>query len=186
MRGCEAIVVELPGYVGGKLDAGIAVTVQRHVQACAACQAELRSLERLERLLSVGLPTIAPSPAFASTFANRLAAEIADEGEERARSLLGWFLQPWLIPVAAAAILAGIMFTPWFANEQESGWSFRLPGVDGGIASNKPGNGRGTAKGPEKSAVAGVPQDLMQRPELFVDYAVIRDLDILEGQAGAG
>src|SRR5690349_6726871 len=102
MRGCEAVAVELPGYVGGKLDASAAVSVQRHLQECSSCQAELRQIERLEQLLSVALPEVSPSTGFASSFANRLAQEILDEGEEERfspRSILSWLIQPWLLPV---------------------------------------------------------------------------------------
>src|SRR5215813_10346278 len=99
MRGCEAIVVELPGYVGGKLDASTSVSVQHHLQTCAGCQAELRQVERLDHLLTVALPSITPSVTFASSFANRLAQEMADEeaSQERSspRSILRWLAQPW-------------------------------------------------------------------------------------------
>src|SRR5437899_69301 len=133
MRGCEAVVVELPGYIGGKLDASAAVSVQRHLQACAGCQSELRAVERLEELLAVALPPVKPSVGFASSFANRLAQEIVDEGEEKRltpRSFLSWLAQPWMLPVGAAAVLALIManmFGPWFGSEQPSSWSLRVP-----------------------------------------------------------
>src|SRR5882672_1234855 len=112
MRGCEAVVVELPGYVGGKLEASAAMSVQRHLQACAGCLSELRQIERLEQLLTVALPSVKPSAGFASSFANRLAQEIVDEGEEQRltpRSFLSWLAQPWMVPVGAAAVLALIM-----------------------------------------------------------------------------
>jgi anti-sigma factor RsiW len=191
MRGCEAVAVELPGYVGGKLDAVSAVSVQRHLQGCASCQAEVRALERLDQLLAVALPSVGPSPGFATSFANRLAQEIVDEGEDRRfspRSVLSWFMQPWLLPVGAAAVLALIManlYGPWFGSDQPTGWPLRVPIVSSGVASSKKPapDTKFAAKPdkPDKKVIAGAnpPPDVLARPELFVDYAVIRDLDIV-------
>lgn len=193
MRGCEAVVVELPGYVGGKLDAATAVSVQRHLHACASCQAEVREIERLEQLLAVSLPSVTLSRGFASSFANRLAQEIVEEGEERrfsSGSVLSWLVQPWLLPVGAAAVLALIManmYGPWFGSEQSTGWPLRAPGVSSDVASSKkPAPDTKLAAKPEKSDKKVVasnttpPPDVLERPELFVDYAVIRDLDIVD------
>jgi anti-sigma factor RsiW len=185
------VAVELPGYVGGKLDAVSAVSVQRHLQGCSSCQAELRELERLDQLFAVALPSVLPSPGFASSFANRLAQEIIDEGEGRRfspRSILSWFVQPWLLPVGAAAVLALIManmYGPWFGSEQPAGWPLRAPSVSSGVASSKkPAPDAKVAAKPDKpdnKVIAGAkpPPDVLARPELFVDYAVIRDLDIV-------
>ena len=190
MRGCEAVVVELPGYVGGKLDAAAAVSVQRHLHGCASCQTELREVKQLDQLLAVALPSVTPSPGFASSFANRLTQEMLDEGEERRfspRSVLSWFVQPWLLPVGAAAVLALIManmYGPWFGSEQSTGWPLRAPSVSSGVASSKkPAPDNRLAEKSEKKVVASntpPPPDVLARPELFVDYAVIRDLDILD------
>ena len=195
MRGCEAIVVELPGYVGGKLDASTALSVQRHLQACSGCQSELRGIERLEQLLAVSLPSISPSAGFASSFANRLAQEMADEETEQSfspRALMSWLVQPWLLPVGAAAVLAVIVYG-WSGSEQSSGWSVPMPSISGGVASQNSAPAADTklaAKPADKSSEKKVlaqaaapaevpPPDLLQRPELFVDYAIIRDLDEL-------
>ena len=176
MRGCEAVVVELPGYVGGKLDAAAAVSVQRHLHGCASCQTELREVKQLDQLLAVALPSVTQ--------------EMLDEGEERRfspRSVLSWFVQPWLLPVGAAAVLALIManmYGPWFGSEQSTGWPLRAPSVSSGVASSKkPAPDNRLAEKSEKKVVASntpPPPDVLARPELFVDYAVIRDLDILD------
>jgi len=191
MKGCEAVLVELPGYVGGKLDASTALSVQRHLQACSGCQGELREIERLEQLLDVALPSITPSPGFASSFANRLAQEMADDESEQRfspRSLLSWFVQPWLLPVGAAAVLALTVLTPWSTSERSQS-GFPVPSLSGGVASQKKTDGdtkdaAKPAERAEKKVVASnsetPPAELLQRPEFFVDYAVIRDLDILD------
>jgi anti-sigma factor RsiW len=79
MKDCEAMLVELPGYASGKLDPNTAASVKAHLQACAACRDELVQIQLLDKLLKESLPTISPSPGFASRFANRLAAEVAAE-----------------------------------------------------------------------------------------------------------
>src|SRR5881397_1798678 len=103
MKECEAMLVELPGYVTGKRDPSSTAPVRAHLQTCAACRDELVQIQRLDKLLEEALPTIAPSPGFASTFANRLAAEIAAEEEAVAGGWTGWLLQPWLVGLAATA-----------------------------------------------------------------------------------
>ncbi|MET0152981.1 MAG: zf-HC2 domain-containing protein [Candidatus Binatia bacterium] len=186
MKDCEPIRVELPGYASGKLDTGSLASVRAHLQSCGACRVELRELERLEELLLKGLPPIVLSATFASRFANRLAAEVdGAQRESDERSWLGWLLQPWLVPVAAAALIAAVMFQPWFADHSTS--VFPTPAVtggsDGAVASaRKPAS--------DAKLAANPPSEVLQRPELFVDYSVIRDLDILEsggqGESHAG
>lgn len=190
MKGCQTIAIELPGYLGRKLDPASMAAIRAHVQACISCQAGVRDLERLNELLAVGLPTIEPSRTFASSFANRLAAEIASESTEEAerggQRWLAWILQPWLIPVALAATLAAIVFGPWFAGEPITR-TVPVQGVSasgGSVASVKKAQAdvkvAGGNAGKAAVASAGPPEDLVQRPELFVDFAVIRDLDILD------
>ena len=207
MKNCEAISLELPGYVNGKLEPQAAGPVRLHLQSCDACQAEVSQLRRLEVLLSKHLPVIKPSPTFASTFANRLAAEIAVEGKrEQAReegSLLGWLFRPWLIPVAAAAALGALLLTPWLSQRPATNSVIPTVGSVGGVASAKKpaintAANKGDVKAESKLAAAAPatdkstetasapPSDVIQRPELFVDYAVIRDLDVLEGEDGTG
>jgi len=185
------MVIELPGYVSGKLSAAEAAPVRAHLELCTGCRAEVKQLQRLDQLLSEALPSIKPSPTFASTFANRLAAETIAQEEAVGQGWLGWLLQPWLIPVAAAALLAVVMFTPWFSEQTGGPLPLpKLPGMpSGGIASSKkPAADAKVAAAPpsEKSAVvaSNPPSEVLQRPEMFVDYSVIRDLDILESGKG--
>lgn len=202
MRGCEAIAIDLPGYVGGKLDMASSVAVQTHLQSCEACRAEMHEIERLDALLSKALPPIEPSPGFAARFADRLAAEVADERRRQAReeraedrvSWLAWLMQPWLVPLAAAAMLGAIVFAPRWSDDGAAKSTIpALPSIPSGVAAaKKPADTTAVAAAPASNpkTVASnkeVPKDVIQRPELFVDYAVIRDLDVLEaGDLGAG
>ena len=190
MKDCEAIMMELPGYANGKLDRESAAPVREHLRSCSACHAELRELERLEKLLLEALVPITPSATFASTFANRLAAEAGAEEESRERGWLGWLLQPWLMPVAAAALIAAVVLQPWFPNHSTS--VFPVPAVGGGsngrvVSSKKPAPDSQLAEtnsAAKAALAANPPSEVLQRPELFVDYSVIRDLDILESGKG--
>ncbi len=135
MKYCEAIRVELPAYAGGKLDGDSAAPVQAHLESCADCRDELAELERLEALLCEALSPITPSVTFASRFANRLAAEVAEADEASpGRGWLGWLLRPWVIPVAAAALVVAMMLRPWSADHSAS--VVPMPALSGG--SNRP------------------------------------------------
>jgi anti-sigma factor RsiW len=191
MMDCETMRVELPGYVSGKLDPSSAAPVRAHLQTCGACRDELAQIQRLDKLLEEALPTITPSPGFASTFANRLAAEVAAEEEAMAGGWAGWLLQPWLVGLAATAMLAFIMFG---VLKSPSPWSFdtsipRIPSLSGGVARKPVGEIPKIASNPpekNKAVASNVPSDVLQRPELFVDYSVIRDLDVLDSGKGGG
>jgi hypothetical protein len=188
MKECKATSIELPGYASGRIDPKSAAPVRAHLQVCAACRDELVQIQRLDKLLEDALPTITPSPGFASTFANRLAAEMAAEEEAAAGGWASWLLQPWLVGLAATAMLAIVMlevlnFSPWSSDTSIP----RIPSLSGVIARKPVGESPKIAsKPPEKSngIASDVPSDVLQRPELFVDYSVIRDLDILESGKG--
>ncbi len=172
------MMIELPGYVSGKLGADKAAPVRAHLELCAGCRSEATQLERLEQLLRRALPSIEPSPGFASRFANRLAAETVAEEEAASHGWLGWLLQPWLIPVAAAALLAAVMFRP-FAEQQSVRFVPQLAQRKPAAEHKAPG-----APAEKNELASNPPSEVLQRPELFVDYSVIRDLDILESGKG--
>jgi len=195
MRACQTIAIELPGYADGKLDPSTTATVRKHLESCAACTAEVRQLGRLSSLLAAGLPSIEPSRAFASTFAGRLAAEAKHSAEVESRwHWLSWILQPWLVPLAVAAMLGAIMYAPWFSGDHATkGLPVpALPGVAGGMvaAEKPPAEVRVGVASPGKGLLAAgeLPPDLARRADLFVDYGVIRDLNLLEsnGEAAGG
>jgi len=172
------MLIELPGYVSGKLGAAESVPVRAHLEVCTGCRSEATQLERLEQLLRQALPSIEPSRGFASAFANRLAAETAAEEEAAGHGWLGWLLQPWLIPVAAAALLAAVMFRPF---SEQSGTAFAPQLTSKKVVAEHKAP---VAPANKSEFASNPPSEVVQRPELFVDYSVIRDLDILESGKG--
>jgi anti-sigma factor RsiW len=193
---CETVALELPAYVHGNLATETAAPVERHLRGCLTCQKEFRQLEKLERILTQHfleeqLPAIKPSPTFASSFANRLAAEMAAEEAAKSRwDIAGWFSRPWLIPVAAAAALAAIVIGT-------------VPGTGTPVAeapeASKPVVARQAPAAESKAPVAmaqplvkpetgtaSLPKELAERPDLFVDYSVIDQLEMLDHAESAG
>lgn len=189
-RICEDIVEELHDYARGELGAERTSAVSRHVAACRGCGAELEQLQKLDRLLAESLlgPSITPSPTFASRFANRLAAEIADEEARAAETgFWHWLARPWLVPAAAAAVLtvaALVVWGPGGRGSQPAGPS------SAAVASRAEAGPKPIAKAgaattaPRVAEARKLPPELMKHPDLFVDYAVIRDLGILQETEG--
>jgi len=193
MAECAMIRMELPGYASGRLTPDVVASVRGHLQSCPGCRAELGALERLDALLLQALPPITPSAGFASRFASRLAAESREaEPRRERRPWLGWLMQPWLIPVAAAALVAAVMLQPRFVGRSTVVVPAAplMSGSGTVAAAKKPASETKLAEKrstPRMTlAASNPPSEVLQRPELFVDYAVIRDLDILESGGGDG
>ncbi|MGH7856413.1 MAG: zf-HC2 domain-containing protein [Candidatus Binatia bacterium] len=196
---CESVILDLPAYARGLLPPSAASPVERHLRSCPGCQAELGELERLEQVLIDHLPTIAPSVSFASTFASRLAAEVlADEERSAAPGFFGWLLRPWVIPLAVAATLGAVVFSsslltapgpvaPVARLERDAApppVAEARPAARtevAGIPSTDSPKGSGTRR-----MFAAPPRDLLERADLFVDYSVIQNLDVLESSERAG
>jgi anti-sigma factor RsiW len=194
---CEPVIADLPAYVRGLLESPAAASVERHVRTCPGCRNELKELEQLERVLTDHLPTMIPSPTFASTFANRLAAEVLAEEERFATSggLFGWRIPSWAIPLGVAATLAVVVLSSGLRTEAPTGPVANVPNenpsrVDGAEA---PGRAEvAVARKPKpkgsiaETVAAAPPAELLEKADLFVDYSVIRELDALESAERAG
>ena len=190
MTACESVAVELPAYMRGRLDAASAGSVERHLRDCPACQTELRELQGLDRLLDQFFPSMTPSPTFASTFANRLAAEIAAEEERSSGSFLSWIFRPWLLPLAAAAALALIVSQQLFDGGDGPIEIARPPETKPAVeVARRAEPERAVAKPAqraEEKMVASPPKEMLERLDLFVDYAVIEDLETTQAPGRAG
>lgn len=194
MKDCDMIVPELVAYSHGELASEAASKVEQHLRACASCQAEAVRLRKLERLLVEHMPSTDISPTLASTFANRLAAEIlAETAGSKAAGWRSWLLRPWLIPVLVTAGLVLFVLSPGLRQEPSrnltesretvlSAGEPRLaekeaPQALAGLSRSGEG---GAGKDRTKAVMASPPRELIARPGFFLDYPVIADLDALE------
>lgn len=183
---CEVIGLDLPAYARGSLAPGEVPMVEVHLRDCPSCQDELREVEAVGALLDGRLEVIEPSPTFASVFANRLAAEMVAEEERAAnRGSFGLRLPTWLVPLGAAAVLAVVMFGQNPAGRQDVAEGPRAGTGPAVVASVDRGPGAADP-GDEEKMLASPPPDLKERADLFVDYAIIENLDVLQSTASAG
>lgn len=199
MKGCDAILEDLPAYAAGKLTASERSAVDAHVRGCDGCMSELRSMERLEALL-LGLPKLEPSPDLRSRFANRLAAEIDAEAARSERGgVFRWLMRPWLIPALATPAVALWVLTSapgngdgnpgpqTVANLAPERVQEKVVAVvdheekPRAVAMAKPHEPREPVSIVEAQA-DGLPAELENKAELFVDFDVIRELEQLEGK----
>ena len=193
---CEENRLELPMYARSVLEPARNAAIENHLADCDACRAELLELQRLETVLEAHLPVMTPSPAFASTFANRLAAEVlAEEGVTgMGGGFLGWF-RPWLVPLAVGAALAGVIVQQSMVAGPGGERVATLPEESGSqvAVQSKPAVAEPPREVASADPVPGVrnreakpPEEVLDRLELFVDYAVIENLDVLDGPEHAG
>ncbi len=207
MRDCNTVVPELVAYVRRQLTAEALARVEQHLHGCSACQVEAEQLAKVEQLLVECMPSTQISPTLASTFANRLAAEVVAEeaaSAGKAQGLLGWLFRPWLIPIVAATALVAIVLSSSLREAPPKGAPATVakrgetgPVIAGAPASQKEPHKTVAAlphkpgKGEAELVMASPPHDLLERPELFLDYPVISHIDALEsadinGSDGAG
>ncbi len=100
---CEEVALVLPGTLDG--DAPVALTVQRHVESCLRCQAELARYRRMLRSLQL-LRTqyLEPAPGVLS----QTLAAIGEASEQRAiRSVLSGKRLAYVGAIGGAAAAAG-------------------------------------------------------------------------------
>lgn len=60
---CERIKELLSDYINGVLSQSEKALVEKHIEVCASCRAELRKLERMKSILA-SLPVLEPPPGF--------------------------------------------------------------------------------------------------------------------------
>lgn len=98
MNPCDTVQSHLSALMDGELEPLESIAVRRHLDRCAPCAAEYRSLEQLKVALHVGGSKY-PTPDLAVTRYRRVVREAAAEEAARQRSVR------WLVPLAAAAAL---------------------------------------------------------------------------------
>lgn len=182
MKECDVVGLELPGYGRGWLDGETESRVTRHLEGCPSCARELVEIRRLDGLLAEALSPVGPSAGFASRFANRLAAEVEAEEAKGARGLFDWVLRPWMAPVAASALALAVFLSVTADRPDPTAERLASSSQDAAPVSIPiaPETGR--------SEAAAAAEDLAPRAvareetevELFVDYAIIEDLELVE------
>ncbi len=105
---CEQIRTKLADYAVGLLDERERKAVAEHLAQCASCTAELRALERVDRLLRAVEPEEPPAYLWQSIRA-RIEAE---PQQTRAPFWQGWCTIPRLAigGAAAAAVLVALVY----------------------------------------------------------------------------
>jgi anti-sigma factor RsiW len=101
------VVDDLSALLDDALDQAARLTVEAHLDACAACRAQH---DRLRDALGT-LEQLSAPPEPSPWFATRLAARLADEPPRRRRGLLAEWRWRLAVPAAglAAAALAGVL-----------------------------------------------------------------------------
>ncbi|GIW40589.1 MAG: hypothetical protein KatS3mg076_1166 [Candidatus Binatia bacterium] len=149
---CPRIARELTAFVEGQLAPRRARRVAAHLARCASCSREERSLRRTVVLLQQVLS--GPPPELGPYFETRLEARLAEARLDPGPAARRWLPFRWKpVAVLAAAFLAVLLAA-------------------------------GTLAGPEAILVPlGVqppPHELVERPDLYLEYPIIKRLDELE------
>ena len=189
---CDAFTEELVAYLDGEQPAEERARIEAHVGSCLTCRRELDRLKRVRAFMGELRP-IEPSPDFAAAMWRRLEATPS-------RAPRRWRAIVWSVaPLAAAAVVA----LAWYSS-LERGVS-QSPVASAPLVAPAPAE---VAKAPVKSApprdtrvadaqpkaepesapheVASAPDlddyppELVEHPELFLRYPVVRRLRKLE------
>jgi hypothetical protein len=105
---CEHAQEFISEYVTGEMDRALAVTLENHLSACAACTEAVDGVRRLWTTLDQ-LPVVEPSPSFHVTLMERISAEQSREEREAKAPVRGstWrgLFQPRVFAYAAVALV---------------------------------------------------------------------------------
>jgi anti-sigma factor RsiW len=186
-RACEAIAEDLVAFVDGELPEAERAPVEAHVAGCLACRREIERIAKVSALVA-GLPRIEPSAELEERMRWRLAAGASAADAAARTRRRGWRPVFWGVPVLAAAAAIALV---WY-------WSMVRPTPNGLLAPR----GRQVAVAParpdrteqlageretERAVAAApglspedLPPDLVEHPELFLRYPVVRRLNKLE------
>ncbi len=91
----------LAGYALGALDPEETAALERHLESCVSCRAELADYERVSSGLLAALPARPPRPAARRQLQKRLAGKLSP-----ARPRFGWSLGQWAVAGLLAVLVA--------------------------------------------------------------------------------
>ncbi len=181
---CTAFAEELVAYLDGEQPDAERERLEAHLGTCLTCRRELERFRRVRTLLG-SLRPVEPSADFDQEMWHRLAATPA-RGHRRSRALL------WVAPpLAAAAVLALVWYSsvarvtngprtavvasaPHAADatsgESRVATQHEAPSAEGGAAPVAVAG----------SDLAEYPPELIEHPELFLRFPVVRRLEKLQ------
>jgi anti-sigma factor RsiW len=185
---CVEFAEELVAYLDGEQPPAEHARIEQHVGTCLNCRRELERLRRVRTLLGA-LPAIEPSAAFQDALWQRL--NVTSPPVRRQRRTLVWGA-PALAAAAALALVS-------YSLVAHVGTSTRAPGAPVAVAHREAPHGAAGEtrvaaqheKAPGKDetkpdvAVAGsdldqYPPELIEHPELFLRYPVVKRLQRLQ------
>jgi len=185
---CESFAEELVAYLDGEHTESERVRVESHLGTCLSCRREVERLRRLQALLG-GLRPIEPSAEFEAQMWRRLDAMPARVSTRRRRVFV------WGAPALAAAAAVALA---WYGSLQRIGSDGTPRRADTVAQAPRPAASAGdtrVARGAVErhehddsgAVVASAPDqldqyppELVEHPELFLRYPVVRRLQKLE------
>ena len=180
---CGAIIDELVAYLDGEQPASERARIEDHLGVCLTCRRELNNLRTVGDWLRA-LPRVEPGPELEAGMRRLLESEPrADLPRRRQRVVL------WAVPSLAAAAGVAVALYSLLAGGSSSGPPARgpLPSSQGGIAAVGPLAGATASRGGDVQVAGGtqplledVPPEVIEHPELFLRFPVVRRLDKLE------
>ncbi len=176
---CESVREELVALLDGELDVAAAAAVRRHLQSCPSCEQERRALVATREVVDRGLVR---GVRVQSRFDDLRAAATAEtsapgrSGERRGgrrggRRSTG--SRPGRLAAAALAVAAAAVVAVFVGQQLPSDAPRAPAGDDARVAAVEPGIG------PRAGERVGVPSELREHPDMFVDFVIVRRLDKL-------
>jgi hypothetical protein len=195
-RECEVVQEDLVAWVDGELSPAERACIEAHVGTCLTCRREIDRIGKLNAMIG-GLPRVEPSADFEQRMFERLRAEATPPvAGRRFRPAL------WLAPPLAAAAALALAFFSQTQPDAPVGGTSGAPRVAERPAPEAPERERAVANAPapaaerERQAAAGdpepsddavatlspedLPPEVVEHPELFLRFPVVRRLDKLE------
>jgi RNA polymerase sigma-70 factor (ECF subfamily) len=174
---------DLVAYVDGELLGSARARFDDHVATCLTCRREAERLAKLRALVS-DLPRIEPSAEFEAHMWRRMARETS--GGQRRRRPDAW---RWAVPVlAAAAVVALALYGVLQPSGPHAPQVATAPAVRKQVAGKEQADTGAEEGGGERTDVASadnpapedLPPELVEHPELFLRFPVVRRLQKLE------
>jgi hypothetical protein len=131
--------LSLGAYALGDLPAGERAALAAHIEGCAECRTELRSLEGVAALLPLAdparieVPAVRPPADLGARIEAQIAAESSREGREKRRGRRRWWAGGAIAAAAVAALLA-LVVLPIGGGENSPAQEVRFASVPNGVS----------------------------------------------------